>query len=253
MLWEALTGARLFPGESELKAMVLKVLSTEPDPPSRYVAGLPPDLEALVMRGLKKDPADRTQTAREMARSLQKVVPVAPASDVADWVQSMAGTVIGERARRVAIIEQMTPTNITRASLPPLPPMAARAPSATTLTALSGRRRPLLALAAAVLVAFVATVVITRAQSRATVRATSRPTPSAAPAGSVQVADVAVPAARASLVEPAPTDRSPVVVTTTLAPTPVAPAQPIRSAAAQPAPRKRAAGGEFDHVMDSRK
>ena len=253
VLWEAITGARLFPGESELKAMVLKVLSTEPDPPSRYVAGLPPDLEALVMRGLKKDPADRTQTAREMARSLQKVVPVAPASDVADWVQSMAGTVIGERARRVAIIEQMTPTNITRASLPPLPPMAARAPSATTLTALSGRRRPLLALAAAVLVAFVATVVITRAQSRATVRATSRPTPSAAPAGSVQVADVAVPAARASLAEPAPTDRSPVVVTTTLAPTPVAPAQPIRSAAAQPAPRKRAAGGEFDHVMDSRK
>jgi serine/threonine protein kinase len=258
VLWEAITGARLFPGESELKAMVLKVLSTEPDPPSRYVAGLPPDLEALVMRGLKKDPADRTQTAREMARSLQRVVPVAPASDVADWVQSMAGTVIGERARRVAIIEQMTPTNIRRASLPSLPPMAPRAPSAATLTALSGRRRPLLALAAAVLVAFVATVVVTRAQTRANVaRSTSRSTASAAPLGSVQVAEVLVPAAPSSLADPAPTDRSSIVPATlvpaTLVPSPAAPAQTMRSAAAQPAPRKRAVGGEFDHVMDSRK
>ncbi len=56
VLWEAITGVRLFPGESELKAMVMKVLATEPDPPSRHVPDLPPDLEALVMRGLRKNP-----------------------------------------------------------------------------------------------------------------------------------------------------------------------------------------------------
>jgi len=121
-----------------------------------------------------------------------------------------------------------------------------------TSTALAGRL-PALAIAA-----FVATVVVTRAQTRANVaRSTSRSTASAAPLGSVQVAEVLVPAAPSSLADPAPTDRSSIVPATlvpaTLVPSPAAPAQTMRSAAAQPAPRKRAVGGEFDHVMDSRK
>jgi eukaryotic-like serine/threonine-protein kinase len=248
VLWEAITGARLFPGESELKAMVMKVLSTEPDPPSRYVPNLPPELEALVMRGLRKNPEERTQTAREMARHLQKIVPVAPASDVAEWVQSMAGTVIGERARRVAAIEQMTPTNINRASLPPLPSVTPKAPSdPATLTALSTKRRPLLALAAAVLLAIIATVVITTAQSRS---ATPRPTASAAsPDDPVHAAVAPAPPSNSA----APSDPVPVVVAPAVVAGPPSPAQTTHLAASPPAPRKRAPGGEFDHVMDSRK
>ncbi len=252
VLWEAITGARLFPGESELKSMVMKVLSTEPDPPSRYVPGLSPDLEALVMLGLRKNPEERIRTAREMARRLQKIVPVAPASDVAEWVQSMAGNVIGERARRVAIIEQMTPTNLTRASLPPLAVPVPRAPSdPATVTALSPRQRPLVALAAAVLLAIVATVVITMAQSRsAAPRSAARVTPpvdavpvAQAPAGIEPPANSAGLAASGTMVVIA---APPVQTAPPLAQTP-------RPVANQPAPRKRAAGGEFDHVMDSRK
>src|SRR5580693_8290081 len=36
VLWEAITGQRMIPGESELKSMVTKVLSVEADPPSRH-------------------------------------------------------------------------------------------------------------------------------------------------------------------------------------------------------------------------
>ncbi len=252
ILWEALTGARLFPGETELKSMVMKVLSTEPDPPSRYVPDIPPELEALVMQGLAKDPATRTQTAREMARRLQKVVPVAPASDVAEWVQSMAGNVIGERARRVAIIEQMTPTNIARPSLPPLASLAARTSSdPVTVTAPSSRRRPLFALAAAVLLGVVVTVVIAMAQGRSA----TRPIASAAAASAQwpQGATAAPPPPVAT--DPSAADPAPVAAAhVATAPPPPTPAQtPRPSTGAQGAPRKHASGGEFDHVMDSRK
>ncbi len=252
VLWEAITGVRLFPGESELKSMVMKVLSTEADPPSRHVPGLSPEVESLVLRGLKKDPAERFQTAREMARQLQRVVPVAPASDVAEWVQAMAGTVIGERAKRVAIIEQMTPTNLTRPSVPPLTvssPRGAGDHATTTMTALSPRRRPLVALAAGALLAIIATVVVTTAQNRSAV--------------SHAAASVALPPDSAAAALPAPSAVPPEPASSEApalaAPAPVAtgltPAQAPRPIviSAPPAPRKRPTGGEFDHVMDSRK
>jgi serine/threonine protein kinase len=252
ILWEAITGVRLFPGESELKSMVMKVLSTEPDPPSRHVPGLSPEVESLVMRGLKKDPAERFQTARDMARQLQRVVPVAPASDVAEWVQAMAGTVIGERARRVAIIEQMTPTNLTRPSVPPLTVSSPRGPGdpvSTTMTALSLRRRPLVALAAGALLAIIATVVVTTAQSRSAV---SHAAASVGPPADSTAA--ALPPPSAATPEPAPSEIPAIVAP--VAPvasgaTPPQVARPIVISA--PAARKRPTGGEFDHVMDSRK
>ena len=256
VLWEAITGTRLFPGESELKSMVMKVLSTEPESPGRYVPGLPPELEALVMRGLKKSPEDRIQTAREMARRLQKIVPAAPASDVAEWVQSMAGNVIGERARRVAIIEQMTPTNVTRPSLPPVSSPLPRAPSdPPTVTALSPRRRPLLALGAAILLAIIATMVITTAQSRSSA---SRPVASVAPSlESAHLAEISSPPPRSGAAELPTSDALlaplPAIATAPAQAAAPPPALTTRPVASPPAPRKRAAGGEFDHVMDSRK
>ncbi len=102
ILWECLTGTRLLPGESELRSMVTKVLSIDVAPPSRHAADVSPELDALVLRGLQKEPSKRFPTAREMARTLQKIVPAAPASDVAEWVESVAGSFIDERARRVA-------------------------------------------------------------------------------------------------------------------------------------------------------
>jgi serine/threonine protein kinase len=252
VLWEAITGSRLFPGESELKSMVMKVLSTEPESPSRYVPGLSPELEALVMRGLKKSPEERIQTAREMARRLQKIVPAAPASDVAEWVQSMAGNVIGERARRVAIIEQMTPTNVTRPSLPPVSSPLPRAPSdPPTVTALSPRRRPFLALAAAVLLAIIATVVITTASRSSASRRLASVAPSLESASVTQAS--AAPPPQSGSAEPAPSEAPPVVVAPPVPAVAPALASTTRPVGTPPAPRKRSGGGEFDHVMDSRK
>src|SRR3569623_781074 len=49
-------------------------LFMQPDPPSRYIGGLSPDAEALIMALLAKNPAERPQTAAELA---QRLAPIA--------------------------------------------------------------------------------------------------------------------------------------------------------------------------------
>jgi hypothetical protein len=70
---------------------------------------VPPELDALVMRALDASPSKRYQTAREMARDLQRVVAPAPACDVGDWIESIAGASIADRAQRIANIERSSP------------------------------------------------------------------------------------------------------------------------------------------------
>jgi serine/threonine-protein kinase len=69
-LYELLTGRVPFDagGVAEICAMVLKDPVT---PPSRWVRGLPPDLEAVVLRCLEKDPTRRFQTVAELAFALE--------------------------------------------------------------------------------------------------------------------------------------------------------------------------------------
>jgi serine/threonine-protein kinase len=102
--WEALTGVRLFDGESE--AVVLaRVLTDEVRPPSAIAQGLPPELDAVVMRGLSRNAAARFRTAREFAQALDKLGPAAT-GEVGDWVESMAGAELAARARKVAAVEE---------------------------------------------------------------------------------------------------------------------------------------------------
>ena len=70
-LYLALTGQAPFGAPSALAAMA-RVLEAEPAPPSALRAGVPQDLEALLLRCLEKDPArrpaDGTALDRELAR-----------------------------------------------------------------------------------------------------------------------------------------------------------------------------------------
>ena len=123
VIWEALTGRRLFYAENDAKTLA-NVMSPKVDPPSRHVATIPKELDALVLKGLSQDASARFPTAREMARALQKVVPIAPASDVSDWIETMAGGTIAARAKRVALIESSTPAapvETTTESIPSMP------------------------------------------------------------------------------------------------------------------------------------
>ena len=61
-LWEALTGHKLFAGDNE-GAVLEQVLFGVIEAPSTKVVGLSPALDALVMRGLDRDPSKRFATA----------------------------------------------------------------------------------------------------------------------------------------------------------------------------------------------
>jgi len=69
VLWEMLTGRRLFSG-TEMPQVSHSITYDEHEPPTRVNAELPAMLDFVVARALKKDPAVRYQDADEMAADL---------------------------------------------------------------------------------------------------------------------------------------------------------------------------------------
>src|SRR5690606_32740489 len=62
VLWEVLTGRALFEGQ-ELKA---QITDEEPVAPSTYNPKVTPALDAVVLRALQKNPAERFQNCEHM-------------------------------------------------------------------------------------------------------------------------------------------------------------------------------------------
>jgi beta-lactam-binding protein with PASTA domain/predicted Ser/Thr protein kinase len=70
ILYELLTGSVPFDAESAV-TVALKQVSESPIPPRRRNPRVPPELEAIVLRALEKDPADRFADADEFIAALQ--------------------------------------------------------------------------------------------------------------------------------------------------------------------------------------
>ena len=73
VLYELLTGRPPFIGESPV-AVAYKQVNEAPVPPSQVNADVPPRMDAVAMRALSKNPANRYQTAQEFAEDLGRVV-----------------------------------------------------------------------------------------------------------------------------------------------------------------------------------
>ena len=72
LLYQMLTGRQAFSGASRLSVLA-KILNEEPAPPSRLATTMPPDLERLILRCLRKDPARRYQTMADLKVALEDV------------------------------------------------------------------------------------------------------------------------------------------------------------------------------------
>jgi serine/threonine protein kinase len=70
MLWELLAGRHLFYKEDDLQATIAGVLFASIKAPSHYCAEVPPELEAVALRLLERDPSNRYQTAHEAHAAL---------------------------------------------------------------------------------------------------------------------------------------------------------------------------------------
>ncbi|MBL9008196.1 MAG: protein kinase [Myxococcales bacterium] len=71
VLYELLTGERLFPVDNDMSALD-KIRNVEILPPSTINRRIPEELERIVMKALSRNPADRYQTATEMNSDLQQ-------------------------------------------------------------------------------------------------------------------------------------------------------------------------------------
>jgi serine/threonine protein kinase len=104
VLWECLTGQRLFDSDSQ-SALLLRARMQKVDPPSDYAPEIPPALDAIVVKGLALDQNARWATAREMAMALEEVVHPATPAQVGAWVEQVAAKALAERQARIDEIE----------------------------------------------------------------------------------------------------------------------------------------------------
>jgi len=256
VLWEVLTGDRLFASESE-GGVVTQVLLGKVEAPSRVVGKRTPaaddetlhaleQLDAVVLRGLARDPTTRFETARDMAAALEEAVPPASAAQVSEWVERVAGPVLAERAARIAAIERGDPGVVPVDVAAPGAETAAEAQSAggdglptqvssisvatnaTRSDAARGSRRSMIALAAGAALAVLGVTLMVRSS-----RGPSADSP-AAPPSSVSTAATSTsdPSAAAS-----PAGSSPEAPqTSAAASTPASPPPPSSGPAARPPP-----------------
>ncbi|KYF93096.1 protein kinase, partial [Sorangium cellulosum] len=103
VLWEVLTGRRLFTGECDAE-IYGRILEGVVQPPSAY-GEVPKALDEVVLRGLEKDPERRYATALEMAAALEEALSPASPRAVGAWVEATAGTLLEARAKSLAAIE----------------------------------------------------------------------------------------------------------------------------------------------------
>ena len=79
LLYELLAGTPPFTGESSV-AIAYQHVREDPTPPSRFAPDIPPALDAVVLKALAKNPADRYQSAGELRDDLQRVAAGRPVS-----------------------------------------------------------------------------------------------------------------------------------------------------------------------------
>ncbi len=122
VLWEALTGKRLFSGDCDA-GVIMQVLQKRIPSPREIAPDVPERLAHVVMRGLERDRTKRFATALEMATALEEAVGLLAPRDVGAWVERLSGPRLDARRRVVDDIEAETLDG----PLPPLRPMRAMA------------------------------------------------------------------------------------------------------------------------------
>lgn len=107
VLWEMLAAKRLFDAEHEL-ALVERVRNPRVDPPSRFATGIPPALDAAVMRMLAPRVEERPMTALDVKRMLLDAVPDAravEAHDVAALMRALVPKEIEQQNKVLATLD----------------------------------------------------------------------------------------------------------------------------------------------------
>jgi eukaryotic-like serine/threonine-protein kinase len=138
VLYELLTGERLFVGESDFSTLE-KVRNVEILPPSTYNRKIPEELERIVLKALSKDAEDRYQNAIDLHDELQAFVYTAgefySRKDLAAWMKKTFGKEIEDETAKLESYRQLKPPP---PAAPPPVPAAPAAPAAAMTGGASG-------------------------------------------------------------------------------------------------------------------
>src|SRR5258705_3649188 len=112
VLYELLTGERLFVGESDFSTLE-KVRNVEILPPSTYNRRIPDELERIVLKALAKDPEERYANAIDLHDELQAVRYTAgefySRKDLAAWMKKVFAREIEEESAKLEQYRQLAP------------------------------------------------------------------------------------------------------------------------------------------------
>ncbi|HYU16707.1 MAG TPA: serine/threonine-protein kinase [Candidatus Acidoferrum sp.] len=141
VLYELLTGERLFVGESDFSTLE-KVRNVEILPPSTYNRRIPDELERIVLKALAKDTEERYQSAIDLHDELQAFVYTAgefySRKDLAGWMKATFAAEIEAETAKLESYRHMTAPEGRGAHVASLPTGPSAVPSAP-----SGRRSTL--------------------------------------------------------------------------------------------------------------
>jgi len=104
ILWEVLTGQRLFSADGP-GAAAIAVLTSEIRLPSTVNPRLDPAVDRVVMSGLSRNVESRYASAEAMAIDLEHVLPPAPPRAISEWVSRLARDKLQSRSQAIAEVE----------------------------------------------------------------------------------------------------------------------------------------------------
>lgn len=109
VLWEMLTGKRLFAGDT-IGGVVGGVLLNKIPAPSQCAADIPACFDEIVRRSTSEIPERRYTTAQEMAAAIEAETTLASLGEIGNWVKTVASEELERRADKVAEVERATAT-----------------------------------------------------------------------------------------------------------------------------------------------
>ncbi|MDP9360337.1 MAG: TonB family protein, partial [Acidobacteriota bacterium] len=184
VLFEMLTARKLFAGDNEL-SILEQVREARVTAPSQYNDEVTPQIAAIVLKALQKDPADRYQTAGEMQRDLDAVLysfrPTPTSADLAIYMHRLSTSPVVQSHHMEALPEPVPAANELRPLKPAVvaPPssMPSSMPAAVPATATSAKKTPVVpfAIAAAVVIAVIAGFLLMRKSGTTTAAPTRTP------------------------------------------------------------------------------
>jgi eukaryotic-like serine/threonine-protein kinase len=112
VLYELLTGERLFVGETDFSTLE-KVRNVEIVPPSSYNKKIPAELERLMLKALARDPEDRYSNAIDLHDDLQSFLysigEFYSRKDLAGWMKKTFAAEIEEDSAKIEQYRQIAP------------------------------------------------------------------------------------------------------------------------------------------------